>query len=375
MSQLLEALASKEGFDKSLLFQNYLRKKAFDNGIPLIGTFELTPQCTLDCAMCYVHLNKSQMHREELKTEEWITLIDQACDAGMIYAVLTGGECLMYPGFKDIYQHLQARGVLITILTNGTLLDAEMVNWLSERTPQRIQISVYGSTPEGYERVTGNANAFYKVDKAINLIKNAAIPFNLAITLSKQLLIDFENTLIYCRKKEPHSCNVTVFSFITREETGRIYNNFALSIDEQVEINKIRFKLDGKVPIPYSCENDLFESIKLNSIENDYNITNGIQCTAGRIKFSIDWDGKMSACNTFRFVETYPLKDDFISSWKNINKKSCEYIHPLECKTCNYKKACIPCPATHWMTYGEGKINPMICEEAKRMAIEGLRSI
>ena len=35
-------------------------------GIPLHGTFELTPLCNLNCKMCYVHLSNSQFGCEKL---------------------------------------------------------------------------------------------------------------------------------------------------------------------------------------------------------------------------------------------------------------------------------------------------------------------
>ena len=373
MLQLLDILAKKEGFEKTEELYKYLRQASWEKGIPLIGTFELTPRCTLDCKMCYVHLNKNQMKQEELTTEQWISLIDEACDTGMMFATLTGGECTLYPGFRQIYEHLQARGVLVTILTNGTLLDEETVDWLAERSPQRVQISVYGSSPEGYEAVTGSGDAFYKVDKAIDLIKKSGIPFTLAITVSKQLVGDFEEILKYCKSKEPLRCDVTTFPFEARKETDRKYNNYAPSLDDQVEVFKIRLKLDGKNITPYSCEEELLNETILK--DDIISSNKGISCLAGRNSFSISWDGRMLACNSFNFVEALPFKTGFISAWRLINKQACEYNMPVECIDCSYKRVCAHCPAIHWLSVGEGHCNPNVCEEGKRMALEGIRKL
>jgi radical SAM protein with 4Fe4S-binding SPASM domain len=374
MSQLLESLADKEGLEKSDAFYNFLRQKAWKKGIPLVGSFELTPRCTLRCRMCYVHLEQSQMYRDEIKTAQWLDLIDESCDAGMMYATLTGGECLMYPGFKEIYEHLQSKGVLVTVLTNGTLIDEKMADWISGKTPERIQISVYGSSPEGYEKVTGSAESFYKVDRAIDLVKGAGIPFNLAITLSKQMVPDFEATLRYCRSKEPGACNVTAYPFEARDETGRNYADYTLSLGELVEIAKIRLRADGKTSSPYSCEEELLKkSTKPGSKVSEG--VKGVRCTAGRIRFSIGWDGRMTPCNAFDFSEAFPLEEGFSSAWETINRRSCEYSMPVECTSCNYKNACILCPAVHWLAMGEGRANPLICAEGKRMALEGIRKL
>lgn len=374
MSQLLEELSLKEGLDRADTFYQHLRKAAFEKGIPLIGTFELTPRCTLDCKMCYVHLNESQMHRQEISTDQWISLIDEACDAGMMYATLTGGECLLYPGFKDVYEHLSSRGILITVLTNGTLLDEEIIAWLAERTPRCVQISVYGSSPMGYEKVTGSASAFFKVDRAIDLLKQLEIPFGLAITLSKKMVDDFEDTYRYCRQKNSGSCNVSTYSFKAREETGRIYEDFALSIDEKVEIHKKRLRVDGRRSKPNSCEEDKTEN---REVQNSVDVARhkGIQCSAGRCQFSVSWDGKMNVCNVFDFAEVFPFKDGFNSAWKHINHRACEYILPTECFDCQYKEVCGVCPARHWLNSGESKINLSICEETKKIVKEGGWSI
>lgn len=102
----------------------YFDFKSREKGIPFTGTFELTPLCNLDCRMCYVHLTREQMGGARLlEPEVWKDLMDQAIDAGMRKARLTGGECLTYPGFDELYLHLQSRGVEVMVLTNGVLLD------------------------------------------------------------------------------------------------------------------------------------------------------------------------------------------------------------------------------------------------------------
>ena len=38
----------------------YLHAKAARQGIPLSGTFELTPLCNMNCRMCYVRMSREQ---------------------------------------------------------------------------------------------------------------------------------------------------------------------------------------------------------------------------------------------------------------------------------------------------------------------------
>ena len=88
------------GYEKYLRLKRHIQFKAREKHVPVCGIFELTPLCNLSCKMCYVHLDKEQMGGKELlPVETWISIIDQAIDAGMLYANITGGECLTYSGF------------------------------------------------------------------------------------------------------------------------------------------------------------------------------------------------------------------------------------------------------------------------------------
>ena len=366
MSHLLDLLASKEGFERADTFDAYLRHKAWENNIPLTGLFELTPRCTLNCKMCYVHLYPSQMVQNELYTEQWLTLIDQACEAGMMYATLSGGECMLHPGFKQVYEHLRSWGIRVKIFTNGTLLGEEMMDWLAKRPPQKIQISIYGSGPRGYEAVTGSGDAFYRVDRAIDLVQRAGIPLDLAVTVSKFMVKDFEEILRYCYSKGPHALNLSTSPFRAREETGREYESFAPSLDEQVEFYKIRMRMEGGKALPFKRTDEEVQAAK--------NLQ-GISCSAGRTRFAINWKGIMLACNAFDFVKAYPLKTGFKAAWEIVNECARFYRMPAECADCEYNTVCIKCPAAHWLAVGEGHCNPDICAEGRRMVEEGLREL
>ena len=87
----------------------YLEARARKQGVPIHGQFELTPLCNLNCKMCYVHLTADKMDDRSLLTvKQWKDLIRQAYEGGMLTAALTGGECLTYPGFEEVYLYLHS---------------------------------------------------------------------------------------------------------------------------------------------------------------------------------------------------------------------------------------------------------------------------
>lgn len=72
----------------------YLHAKAARQGIPLSGTFELTPLCNMNCRMCYVRMSREQQEAiRPLRTAaQWLELGRQAKEQGLLYLLLTGGE-------------------------------------------------------------------------------------------------------------------------------------------------------------------------------------------------------------------------------------------------------------------------------------------
>ena len=48
----------------------YLYRKAAAAGVPLSGTFELTPCCNMACKMCYVRMTKAQQEAVAAPVEE-----------------------------------------------------------------------------------------------------------------------------------------------------------------------------------------------------------------------------------------------------------------------------------------------------------------
>lgn len=79
----------------------YLHAKAARQGIPLSGTFELTPLCNMNCRMCYVRMSREQQEAiRPLRTAaQWLELGRQAKEQGLLYLLLTGGEPFLRPGF------------------------------------------------------------------------------------------------------------------------------------------------------------------------------------------------------------------------------------------------------------------------------------
>lgn len=350
--------------EKAIALQKFLRFQTWKKGIPFAGTLELTPLCNLSCRMCYVHLTQRQMGERELLTSgQWKYLIDEAVKAGMLRATLTGGECLTFPEFDEIYLHLLERGVQTTILTNGILLTEERIRFFQRYPPALIQITLYGASEDDYEQVTGARN-FKTVVANIYQAKDGGLPITIAITPNR-FLPDHGNALIrfVSALGIPYSINPCLFE--PRAETGREKDAIDLTIDDYIHLYTLRAQLNN-VRLERSNPDVLPEPV-MHTDKSRF----GLLCGAGMNAFGITWEGTMLPCFSLRSIQAFPLKDGFTASWRRVHEAALYYPMPAECGECQYHGVCPICPAVHGQDAPPGHASPRQCERALKMAEAG----
>ena len=194
---------------------NYLFQKASVEKIPISGTFELSPICNFDCRMCYVRQTPEQVrnHPRKMRTlEQWKQLTDQAVEAGMLYLLLTGGEPFLWPDFWELYGYVSQKGLIISINTNGSLIDRKAVDRLKEMPPSRVNITLYGASNDTYERLCRNPKGFTMVDNAIAMLREAGIQVKLNCSLTPYNAQDLEKMVAYAEERKM-ILDVTTYMF------------------------------------------------------------------------------------------------------------------------------------------------------------------
>lgn len=49
-------MSDKKKYMSEPVISRYMHQKGIKYGIPVSGSFELTPRCNFNCQMCYVHM-------------------------------------------------------------------------------------------------------------------------------------------------------------------------------------------------------------------------------------------------------------------------------------------------------------------------------
>ncbi|MBQ4244555.1 MAG: radical SAM protein, partial [Clostridia bacterium] len=145
------------------LIVRYLHMKAEKNRIPLGVTFELTSRCNFSCRMCYVHSTDCNINKPlELSAGQWIEIAQKAKDAGALFVLITGGEPLVRDDFAEIYEAIAKMGFVISVNTNGSLIDEKILDLFTKNRPNRVNVSLYGADGETYKKLCG-VDAYEKV--------------------------------------------------------------------------------------------------------------------------------------------------------------------------------------------------------------------
>ena len=314
-------------------------KSAQGGRTPLFASMELTFQCNLRCAHCYV---RGPANRgEELGTREITGLIDQFVEAGLLWLHLTGGEPLMRPDFEDIYLYAKSKGLILVLFTNGTRITPRLADLLREYPPIAAEITLYGATRETHERVTGVSGSFERCLRGIDLLLDQGV----RLKLKTMLLTLNEHELEGMRALA--EARGVAFRYDTMINAGlsgsktpcslRIPPERVLEIERRdrkriKELKEFTWKYWGPPKRDF-----LFS------------------CGAGTSSFHVDPFGNLSPCMMARF-RSYSLRNgSFRQAWDHFlpELRELRKSRVTECDTCELAPLCGQCPGWAHLEHGD----------------------
>ena len=338
-----------------MVLSDYLYQKASRMKVPLFGTFELSPVCNFACKMCYIR-KTAEMIRQEGKSlipaEKWLQLAKECREEGMLYLLLTGGEPFLYPGFRELYEKLHELGFLIYINTNGTMINEDTVHWLKKHAPCRVNVTLYGSSRETYERICGHSDGYDRAVKAIRMLKDAGIPVLINASMIPENASDMER-IMDTGKELNISTRVATYMFPPmRRDKERDDSRFTPEESAQMYMRRVK----------YQCSRDDYCGYirsQLDRLQHQENHNDDwgmhqdefMRCRAGRSTFWVNWEGEMTACGMLEFpMKVYPFRDSFHDCWMKLTDTVRNAPVLKGCIGCEKKEICNPCVA---MIYGE----------------------
>lgn len=336
------------------MISDYLYQKASLRGVPLGGVFELSPVCNLHCRMCYVRKTPEMIRSEGkqlLSYRQWLALAEECRSAGTLYLLLTGGEPFLYPDFRELYESLHRMGFLLSINTNGTLIDEDALAWLKAMAPSRMNVTLYGASRETYKRICGLEDAYDRAVFAIRKLKEAGVPLVINASMIPENGEDLEKIHAFGSALDINTrIGTYMFPPIRREQEA---GDSRFTPEEAAKMFLRRCKCQMK---PESLRRMFSEQRERAESVDDWggHQEEPMRCRAGRSAFWVSWEGKMTACGLTPFpLVTEPMKSGFLSSWQALTREVRQKTVLNHCRGCTMREVCNPCAATVYAECGD----------------------
>ena len=162
-------------------FSADLHQRQTGERVPLQVSIEVTRRCPLECLHCYNNLpmGDADARQRELTKEEHFKMLDELVEMGCFWILYTGGEIFARKDFLEIYTYAKKKGFLITLFTNGTIINEQIADYLAEWPPFAIEITLYGRTRETYEALTAIPGSYDRCLRGIELLRSRKLPLKL----------------------------------------------------------------------------------------------------------------------------------------------------------------------------------------------------
>jgi radical SAM protein with 4Fe4S-binding SPASM domain len=317
-------------------FEEKLGARARRARQPLSCLFEITPRCNLRCHFCYVALDPYQ--GPYLDTAQSRQVLDIVERAGVLWLTLTGGEIFSRRDFAAIYEHALAKGFLVTLYTNATMVTESVAQLLAERPPFSVEVSIYGADAAHYESTTQIPGSFTRFERGVERLRAAGVPLLMKCPIST-LSSDHVNALVeWCTARSlPFKADPVIDA---RHDGGQQPTLYRIEPRRVLALRDQLYELRHGQPRPAGPLPECGVRGEGNGSDELYT------CGAGRIAFFVDALGNASHCVIDR-EPSFPLLQ---MSWDELWSRMGAWVTqalPADapCNGCSLRHGCSNCPA------------------------------
>jgi radical SAM protein with 4Fe4S-binding SPASM domain len=344
-------------------FSSALHDRLANKRTPMEVSLEVTRRCPLECRHCYNNLPMGDMaaRNRELSKQEYFSVLDELSAMGVLWLLFTGGEIFARKDFLEIYTYAKQKGFLITLFTNGILINERIADYLREFPPFAIEITLYGRTRETYEALTDMPGSYDRCMRGIRILLDRGLPLKLK-TVGTSI-----------NKHE-----VIAMKHFAEQELG-VEFKFDSQINPRIDCSRaplnVRLSPEEVVALDLNWPNIAAEHRK--NLEHGFQDTSGhgstvYTCGGGVKAFAIDPYGHMSIC-VISHQDTYDIRtgsvregwDQFLLKVRQRQRRKIS-----KCTSCQIKSVCGMCPANGELESGDAE-SPVefLCEVAHLRAL------
>ncbi|WP_434356640.1 pyrroloquinoline quinone biosynthesis protein PqqE [Parasalinivibrio latis] len=328
---------------------------------PLWLLMELTYRCPLQCPYCSNPVNLGEPENE-LDTETWLDVLEQAREMGAVQLGLSGGEPLLRKDLETIVSRARELGFYSNLITSGIGLNEKRIKALKEAGLDHIQISFQSADPDLNDAIAGKKRAFQQKKEMAGLVKEHGFPMVLNFVISKQNIHQIPQIMeLSCE------LNADYVELATAQYYGWALENRDQLLPSLQEIetaesyvNAFRDKQDGEGP-------------KFIFVTPDYYESRPKACMSGwgSLFLNVSPEGKALPCHSaalldlpFLNVKEHSLRHIWFESEGFNHFRGFEWM-PEPCRSCDDKEKDFGgCRCQAMMLTGDAHNTDPVCERS-----------
>jgi PqqA peptide cyclase len=223
---------------------------------PLAVIAELTHRCPLHCVYCS-NPQELTARSNELPTEAWTRVFQEAAELGVMQLDLTGGEPLARPDLSSLIQAARAAGLYVNLITSGLPLDEKRLDELLTAGLDHFQLSFQSAREATANEICGT-NAHAQKLRVLEWLRTRRVGLTLNFVLHRRNLDQLEEML-----------SIAENSSATRVEFAHVqYYGWAFANREQ--LLPTREQLMHSIDFFKNAQERLWGKIRIEYVVPDY---------------------------------------------------------------------------------------------------------
>ncbi|AEM39210.1 Radical SAM domain protein [Pyrolobus fumarii 1A] len=161
------------------------RPSRFTDVLRPVVFWNITYQCNLKCAHCYIRA-LAEKSPDELSTSEAVRVAKEIAEIGSPLVIFSGGEPLLRRDLFEIASVFRGTRTRPALSTNGTLIDEVVANELKKAGFVYVGVSIDSINPVWHDEFRGVKGAFEAAIRGVRASVEAGIPTGLRTTITRE---------------------------------------------------------------------------------------------------------------------------------------------------------------------------------------------
>ncbi len=274
---------------------------------PMAMLAELTHRCPLACPYCSNPLELKSV-AQELATEEWIRVFQEASEMGVLHLHLSGGEPASRRDLLELTKAAVDCGLYTNLITSGIGITEKRLDALADVGLDHVQLSIQGVDQKQADRVGGYKGGYERKLKLAAWVHATGIPLTVNAVCHRTNMDDVPAIIELALELGARRLEIATVQF------------HGWAIKNRAQLMPTKGQVEATTKIVENARNALEGKLVIDYVPADYYATYPKACMGGwgRIGINVDPTGLVLPCHA---AESIPSL-----TFDNVREKSLQDI-------------------------------------------------